>query len=341
VKRAFTLVEVLFSVLLVSLLFSVGFRIIQQSREEMQKAFWLQECMIGLRNATRLLGKHLKKTSYPSTIVRKVGTEEVISFKEVRTYDGSGRLRALNVKDDKRFDLQLMTGHIEVTPTPQQIMIFPMCIPEKDDGTVVPGTITWVEVLLEPDDSTGSSGSGSSLRGRLRVILREESYNTAGLASRAYSLQRQFNPGLAATYNQILVGNLTGLDVSMFESEELRGVAITEEGTVSRKMKKRYLVSCRFECQHPRDERWKISDQVTVVNNIDLTLLGGGINLIVLSVNDDGANSSAQIRYNGTERLVRAGDSLGNGLMVKTVFSMGIQVQSIDGKKSMTFYRRL
>lgn len=65
--------------------------------------------------------------------------------------------------------------------------------------------------------------------------------------------------------------------------------------------------SIGIECSHPRDERRRIGDQVSIVNNVDRSELPGGLMpLVVLSV----TSSTAKVHPNGAERTVGAGATI-------------------------------
>ena len=338
-RRGFTIVEALVSAILLVLLFMVAFRALSTARQEAMKGFWLQEQIIALRNTTRTITQCIKTTSYPTTLVKSNAEELLFSYKEMRTFDGSGRLRELTVKADDSMDMHLLSGFVSPDEKPQRIMYFPACTPELDLGNYTPGLITWYEFILEPDPNNFAYAR----LGRVRLIEREEPYNTTSNPSRAFGLVTSFKSDLPVKREKVLIQNVSNIFVSHFSVDELRGIAVTESGQIDKQMRRRHLVSVRIECSHPRDERMQIGDQCSIVNNIDVSeLMGSGMTLVVLKV----TGSSALVRLNGAEQTVAAGSSLSSQMSVKSVFSGsgsspgGIRVTLKPSGKTQIFYEK-
>ncbi|RCK77879.1 MAG: hypothetical protein OZSIB_2038 [Candidatus Ozemobacter sibiricus] len=311
-RRGITLVEALIGAILLLLLFYAAFRTLLMARQEALKGLWLQEQIIALRNTTRALGQAIKASSYPSTIAREGGEEVVFSYKEARSFDGSGRLRQLDVKGETDLDMKLVSGFISPSAVPQRVMVFPICTPELDAGNHTPGRIVWNELVLEPDPAYFPLAG----LGRLKWIERETTYSSQGLASRAFSLNLTFPANQPPTREKVLISSVDGLFISYFSVDELRGIAVTTKGEINRKLRRRFLVSVRIDCSHFRDERMRIGDQCSVVNNIDISeLVGGGMTLVVLAV----TGNQAKVRFNGSETMVGVGSVLGGRLKVTRV----------------------
>ncbi len=272
------------------------------------RGFTVVEVMI----AFLVLGAVLLPVSYPSTVARGGGEEVVFSYKEARSFDGSGRLRKLDVKGETALDMKLVSGFISPSATPQRVMVFPICTPEMDVGNHIPGRIVWNELVLEPDPAYFSLAG----LGRLKLVERETTYTSQGLASRAFSLNLEFPEGKPPTREKVLVSSVDSLFISYFSVDELRGIAVTTKGEIDRKLRRRFLVSVRIDCSHFRDERMRIGDQCSVVNNVDVSeLVGGGMTLVVLSV----TGTQAKVRFNGSETMVGVGSVLGGRLKVTRV----------------------
>ncbi|NLI78262.1 MAG: hypothetical protein GX442_17735 [Candidatus Riflebacteria bacterium] len=338
-RRGFSVVEGIIGAILLAMLFYVAFRTLSMARQEAVKGFWLQEQIIALRNSTRALGQAVKSTSYPTTLVKSGGEELVFSYKEARSFDDSGRLRKLEVKNDDAMDLHIVSGFISPGNTPQRVMYFPICFPETDLDSYTPGRIVWNELVLEPDPAT----HWYSGLGRLVLIEREETYTSKGLASRAFSLTLGFKESLPVTRRKELIGNVDNVFISYFSVDELRGIAVTGEGAVDRKMRRRHLVSIRIECAHPRDEKMRIGDQCSVVNNVDISeLVGGGMTLVVVSV----TGSTAKVLVNGSEQTAGVGTVLGGQLKVTSVKAgtLGgagyIKASLLNSTREQIFYER-
>lgn len=266
--RGMTLMEVMVAVVLVSLVFGVAYRIMDQARREARKGFWLQKAITELRNGTRAISMRLKKTSYPTTVARTGGQQTVISFKEKRTYDHSGRLRNLVVNSSNAMNLVMKTGVVRPSASEVVLMRFPVCVPEMDIDSYTPGIITWVEVVMEPE-------ANFPINGLSRIFLRErdEAYDTRALPDRAYGLSTAFDPALAVASRKTLVGDVEQVMIDRWPIDELSGVHVTNTGMVSTTTKKKYLVSMRIDCMNPIDKAMTIGDQSSVTVNTDVGVL--------------------------------------------------------------------
>ncbi|HOT27024.1 MAG TPA: prepilin-type N-terminal cleavage/methylation domain-containing protein [Candidatus Ozemobacteraceae bacterium] len=263
--RGMTLMEVMIAVALVSLVFGVAYRIMDQARRESRKGFWLQKAITELRNGTRAISMRLKKTSYPTTIARSGGRQIVVSYKEKRTYDHSGRLRNLVVKSSNAMDLMTKTGVVRSSAAETVLMRFPVCVPEMDIDSYTSGVVTWIEVVMGP-------GPDFPINGLSRIFLRErdEAYDTRALPDRAYGLSTAFDPALAVASRKILVGDVDQVRIDTWAIDELSGVHVSSAGAVGTTTKKKYLVSLRIDCMNPIDKTMTIGDQSSVTVNTDV-----------------------------------------------------------------------
>lgn len=259
-----TLMELMVSVALVSLLFGVAYRVMDQARRETRKGFWLQKTITELRNGTRAISLRLKKTSYPTTVV-KTGTQQtVLSYKEKRTYDDSGRLRSLVAKNSAGMNLSARTGVIHSSAAAKVLMRFPICMPEMDIDTYTPGIITWIEIAMEPDADFAINGLS-----RIVVSERDEAYDTRSLPERAYDLTTAFDPAAAVANRKVLVGDVDQARIDLFSIDELSGVHVTNAGAVGTTTKKKFLISLRIDCMNPVDKTMVIGDQSSVTINTE------------------------------------------------------------------------
>lgn len=266
--RGMTLMEVMVAVALVSLVFGVAYRVMDQARRESRKGFWLQKAITELRNGTRAISLRLKKTSYPTTVAKTGAQQSVISYKEKRTYDDSGRLRNLTVKSSTAMNLATKTGVVRSSAATVVLMRFPVCVPEMDIDTYTPGIITWVEVVMEPDPDF-------AINGLSRIFLRERdnAYDTRALPDRAYGLPIAFDPALAVASRKIIVGDVDQVRIDSWAIDELSGIHVTSGGSVGTTTKKKYLVSIRIDCVNPVDKAMTIGDQSSVTVNTDVSVL--------------------------------------------------------------------
>jgi len=266
--RGLTLIELLIAVLLVTLIFGIAYQIMDQARRESRKGFWLQKAITELRNGTRALAIRLKKTSYPTTMARTGSQQVVVSYKEKRTFDESGRLRNLVVKSSTSMNLSARSGTIRSSADPVRLMLFPMCIPEMDLDSYVPGVITWVEIVLEPDKEFAINGLS-----RIVICERNEVYDTRSLPDRAYSLNGGFNRTLTVANRKTLIGDVDQVRIDVYSMDELSGVHVTKTGTVGTTTKKKFLVSIRVECMNPVDKTMVIGDQCSVTIHTDANVI--------------------------------------------------------------------
>ncbi|MBU1107409.1 MAG: prepilin-type N-terminal cleavage/methylation domain-containing protein [Candidatus Riflebacteria bacterium] len=325
--RGVTLVETMLAVTLLSLLFGAANSVLSYSRRETEKGFWIQQAISQLRNGTRAITDMLKKTSYPSTIIRTgsgaARNEKVISFKEKRTYDGedafgnladkkgSGRLRDLELNSSDAFDMHsVITGSGIIRPSfkDQTIMYFPICEPEKDfeDGYTA-GNITWVELLLRPERHYSTSGLAS-----LILVERNETYNTkSDPYRRAFGLTNEFDRAIPVSREREIINDVNGIEVDSYAIDELRGVFVTQSGQKNEVTTKRILVSINVSCSHPKDGKIWLSDQCSVINNVELVTLAGTEYLELLQVFSAGPSGSAKVKYNNSELTVSVGGMVG------------------------------
>lgn len=326
-----SVVEVLISVILISMLFYFSYNIMTYARVETEKGFWLHGAITDLRTGVRMISQKLKKTSYPSTVSKSISKEIVTSFKELREYDGGGRLRNLVIRQTPGMDMYTMEGPIDPQPSPIVIMHFPICTPEIDtSATYIEGTITWVQLVLEPADHFSASGLGN-----LRLIEQTELYDTRSLLGRVYDLDKTFDPTLTSTTDKIIVRDVSEINISLYSVDELRGIYVTTQGQVSSEVRKRFLVSLRIECMHPKDDNLRIGDQCSVVNHIDVHVMGGGGNIEVLSTTPP---LKATIRFNGEQKEIILNDKIGGGTyQITGIAEAGITVTTLPSGP-MHFY---
>ncbi|EKE22493.1 MAG: hypothetical protein ACD_6C00808G0001 [uncultured bacterium] len=310
--RGVTLIETMLAVILLSLLFGAANSVLSYSRRETEKGFWIQQAITQLRNGTRAITDMLKKTSYPTTIIRYgSGEEKVISFKEKREYDISGRLRNLELNSSDAFDMHSMiTGSGIIRPSfiDQTIMYFPVCEPEKDfDDGYTPGSIIWAELVLRPAHHYSTSGLGA-----LFIIERQDTYDTrSDSARRVFGLTKEFDRAVPISREREIVNDVNAIEVDSYAIDELRGVFVTQSGQRHEVSTKRILVSINISCSHPKDGKIWLSDQCSVINNVELVTLAGAEYLELLQVFSTGPSGSAKVKYNNSELTVSVGSAIG------------------------------
>lgn len=311
-RSAVTLIEVCLAVLFLSLLFGSANGVMTYSRRETEKGFWIQQAITQLRNGTRAMTDMLKKTSYPSTIIKTAGGDEkVISFKEKRDYDMSGRLRNLAINPNKNFDMHaIISGSGALVPTfdDQTIMYFPVCEPEKDleDGYTA-GKINWVQLVLKPSKNYKTSGLGT-----LQIVEREETYNTKADPKRAFGLTSEFKDSIPVTRTREIIDDVREIEIDTYDIDELRGIFVTKEGTRHEAVTKRILISMNISCCHPKDKRIWLSDQCSVINNVELVKMAGSSIMQLIKIVSAGPGGSAVVKLNGADLSVNVGGAVGS-----------------------------
>lgn len=321
-RSAVTLVEILLAVIMLSLLFGSAYGIMRYSRVETEKGFWIQQAITQLRNGTRAISQKLKMTSYPTTIIRKVvGTNEVqkvITYKEKREYDATGRLRKLTINPKTDFDMHaIVTDGAEIAPIfeDQSIMYFPICSPEREsNSSYEEGTITWVELVLRPSREYRLTGLGS-----LHMLERVESYSTKSLTERAFDLNKSFKRNLPVKTDKMLIEDIRGVGIEYYDIEELRGIYVTKDGDKYEEHNKRILVSLDITCSHPKDGKIWLNDQCSVINNVGIVKLAGSNLMELVKI----SGKTATIKFNGANNVVNQGDPLGS-YKVKEVQSKSV-----------------
>ncbi|PKL42148.1 MAG: hypothetical protein CVV41_15330 [Candidatus Riflebacteria bacterium HGW-Riflebacteria-1] len=305
--RGVTLVETMLAVIMLSLLFGSANNVLSYSRRETEKGFWIQQAITQLRNGTRAITDMLKKTSYPSTIIRySTGEEKVISFKEKREYDISGRLRKMELNPSTAYDMHSITDGGVVRPNfnDQTVMYYPVCEPEKDfDSGYIAGKVNWVQLVLKPSSHYSTSGLGT-----LFLIEREKTYDTRSDSSRAFGLSDDFDTGDTITRVREIINDVNAIEVYSYEIEELRGIYVTQTGDRQEVINKRILVSISISVSHPKDSKIWLSDQCSVINNVQLVKMVGGEYLELLAVL---SANSAKVKYNTSELTVSVGSAVG------------------------------
>jgi len=260
-----TVVEFCIAALLALLLFVGGFLVLQQARRETQKGFWLQKAAGELRNTGKYLALRLGETSYPSTIVMGSTGRKVISCKEKRSYDDSGRLRSLQVNPDPTFDLARRDGTYTPQSTPQVLCRFPVCRPERDGGTHTPGTVVWVDILLERTVQIGPTPLG-----RLRAEERQARYDTRALPERAFGFAQPFSAGYPCVMTRILCEDVRDVEMQSFQTDELSGIQVSLGGAVDRVTRKRSSLFLTVRCAHPKDPALALSDRVLAAHHLQV-----------------------------------------------------------------------
>jgi len=321
-RHGVTLVEILIAVILLSLLFASANSVMTYSRRETEKGFWIQQAITQLRNTTRAISMKMKQTSYPSTLIRTAtGDEKVISFKEKREYDTSGRLRKLDINPSDAYEMRsVISGSGALIPTfnEQTIMYFPVCEPEKDYNTgYTAGKITWVHLVLKPANNYRYTGLGS-----LHMIEHEEEYDTrSSPLNRAFGLNRTFDKNIPIVRSKELVTDVREIAVDFYDIDELKGAYVTKTGTLSDDITvKRTLISLNIACCHPKDKKIWMSDQCSVINNVELVELPAPAAMELVKVLSTGPGGSAQVKVSGAMQTVNVGTML-NSYKIKDILA--------------------
>ncbi|MBF0543605.1 MAG: prepilin-type N-terminal cleavage/methylation domain-containing protein [Candidatus Riflebacteria bacterium] len=323
----FTLIETMMTLLLMSLLFFSTYKIMTYARMEAEKASWMQARLIELRNATRLIGSLLKKSSYPSTVVKQSGMEMVISYKEWREFDGSGRLRKMEIRDSNDMDLAAVEGAVLAEQAPKRILLFPVCTPEKDLTTSIPGKISWYELHYEPEEQFTP---GISL-GYLRLIEREDSYDTKGNPKRAFGISPAYSPQLPIKTDRIIAKDVSLVEVASFSNDELRGIAVDSSGTVAKKTRRRTQLMVKIQCTHPKEALNRISDQSIVVTNLEMKQLAGGPSLKVISVGGTAPDYTVSLEYGGSSYNAKKDQVIQSAFKVTYISPKFVSVSYLPG----------
>lgn len=308
-KRGVTLVEIMIAISLLGLLLLSANSVFSYARRETERGFWIQKTITQLRVGTRILSDNLKKTSYPSTVVREDGKEEVISFKEKREYYETGRLKKYDFNPSEEFDMHTFVGNnADGTVSPyfddMTILYFPVCEPEKDiDTTYEEGKVKWHELVLKPASHYKVSGLGD-----LHLVERETGYNTKGRPARAYGYTMMSSyKDLPISRDRLIVSDVSSVSVESYSVNEVR--AIVAEGPKPPEMERR-LVSIGITVSHPKDHKIWLRDQCSIINNVQVQLKSGFYIALVDIIDDKSVN----IDVNGTSsKVVKGGEIEVNG----------------------------
>ncbi|MGI6445826.1 MAG: hypothetical protein BWY02_00783 [bacterium ADurb.Bin157] len=333
-KPGFTLIEVMITVLLLSLLLGTGNSILSYSRQQTEKGFWIQQAIAQLRNTTRLIGIKMKETSYPSTLVKSksggIDTDSIYSFKERRKYDDIGRLRALDINTSDVYNMHTIStdgNTMAASYDDRTIMYFPICTPEiivngsKQSGT---GIITWVHFVFRPAKNYSVTGLGS-----IYMDEHEVSYSTKS-PDYAYGLGKPseaFSTSWVPTRSKELITDVSGIKVDTFSVSESKGQAVSKEGVKGDVATvKKNLVSITINCCHPKDGKITLYDQCSVISRVELTddlVIPPSIQLIKVIKSGE----RALVKY-GNDSATEVGlfDPVGPGKVVK-IYSTSIKVE--------------
>lgn len=286
-RKAFTFVEVCMTVLVLSMIFGVGAGVMSYARRESEKGLWIQQGITQLRNATRQIGVKMKEMSYPSTLVSRVNgantVKDVISFKEMRDYDNGGRLRNLVLNSCKDYEMYVqknadgkVAGFDKQAVIPEAnekvIMIFPICESEKDiESGYTPGRINWVRFVLKP-----SPVFESSKRGQIVMEEYEQEYDTRSASvypNRAFSLKNQpFSVRDCRLLRQkVIIEDVSGVEINSYDVSHSRGHFVTKTGVKSEDYKQiKNIVTFKIYITHPKDDKIRLDDIVTVTSGVEV-----------------------------------------------------------------------
>ncbi len=325
-KRAVTLIEVCLAVLFLGLLFSSAYGVMTYSRRETEKGFWIQQAITQLRNGSRAMTDMLKKTSYPTTVYKRSPNEErVISFKEDRIYDASGRLRDIIPATNESFEIHsIISGSGAVAPSFQDVslMRFPVCEPEKDlDTGYTAGEITWVELVLKAAGDYSTSGLGT-----LYIIERKDSYDSRSLTKRVFNLGKVFEPGLPVSRTREIITDVREVSIDYYNIDELRGIFVSKTGVRNELSTRRILISIGVSVCHPKDKKIWLSDQASIIVNLDLIEQESEAILQLLKVLSSGPSGSAIIKKGSSDLNVSVGSAVGDKLEVTAIFPNSVSL---------------
>ncbi|MBF0405856.1 MAG: hypothetical protein HQM10_00765 [Candidatus Riflebacteria bacterium] len=331
--KGFSLVEAMMGVLLMGFFFFTIYQILSHSRHETEKISWMNAKITELRNSTRQIGAVLKKASYPMTIVRGKTGQQVISYKEWREYDFSGRLSKMEIKESQEMDLVAAEGITEVQNTPRRILLFPACTPEKEIGGYCPGTINWYELHFEPENT----GASRVETGCLRLVEREENFDSRGKPKRVYSMNLEFSPDIPVKSERIIVRNVKMVEVASFSTDELRGILVDSTGNTSHKKRRRSQLMLKIKCTNPQDPSGSVSDQCIVVSSIDFRESDSRKSLKILRIAGGGSSRIAEILYDGKRYFLATGQKMANVFMVTAISIDTVTLKFLDSGSARSY----
>lgn len=328
-NKGFTLLEVLIGVAILSLLLAAGNAVLSYSRQQTEKAFWIQQAISQLRNTTRFIGEKMKSTSYPSTLVISPDGDEIHSLKERRTYDAVGRLRLLEQNDTEVYNMHTIDTTKEPVPPTNadlSIMYFPICQQEVVGGAnPKAGKVTWVHIVLRPSPNYNLTGLGTLFAEETDVVYssKPDSYAfNLGKASEA------FNPTTASpNRRRSLISDVQSIKVDAFSIDESKGYYVDDAGTKSNMLTiKRNLISLTINCCHPKDGKITLSDQCAVITRVEQSdSLPTPPSIQLLSVSAD--KEKVRVKFNGQESDKRKFDWVGQGSQIIQIYSTAIKIK--------------
>ena len=305
-KRGFTFVEVCMCILILSLVFGCAFYVMNYARKETQKGYWIQQTIEMLRNSTKQIGIKLKEKNYPSTLYyKKKGVDEegkpkydikVISYKEWREYDRSGRLRNIEInekgKNGKSYEIYMNKTTYKPTNQPQELMYFPICTPEKEiDGETTEGVgIVMHRFVLEPTENFEITKLGRIFMEQYTVdpIDTKQLYKVSP-RSKEYCEERRAYALIDLEPHKYF-GNMNGsknfkrkeictdvyevqLDSKDLSLEGGKGVAVSTGGTITPAPLINNIIIFKITCKNPKDDKVKLSDMCVITTNSEVDSL--------------------------------------------------------------------
>jgi hypothetical protein len=125
-------------------------------------------------------------------------------------------------------------------------------------------------------------------------------------------LTDEFNSSMGVTRTREIISDVNAVEVNTFEIDELRGLVVTKDGDKYPVVNKRILVSVNITVSHPKDNKIWLSDQCSVINNVQVVKFAGGDYLELLQVYSSGPGVSALVKYNSNQLSVSVGSAIGS-----------------------------
>ena len=284
-NKGFTFVEVCVSIIILSIVFGVAATVMSYSRKETQKGFWIQQQIGALRNATRQIAEKLKAKSYPSTLVANRSKTDaskfnqlVISFKERREYDATGRLINLEQNESDAYEIHAAIDKGMIKPEDKQILLmyFPICEPERDfQDSYEKGKITWVRFVLEPSPTYSIYKGGTIFMEEYLTEYDTREYEV----SRAYRLNEGFDMQTAKLIRRKeIISDVYGVELNRHKMNTKIGSFKTISYSANNERKinthnfenEKNIINFKIYCSHPKDSAIKLFDCCSITANSEV-----------------------------------------------------------------------
>lgn len=296
-KKGFTLIEVSLAVIIVSLIFTVAYKVISESRKQSQKGLWIVGTASELLTVSKQMSLLLRQKNYPTVVERgnvqekyevvfdentglstisgsgqNIESAQLYNYKEYVEYYKSGRMNIDSYKinhavDD--FEVNIVRREIRPADSQQVFMYFPIFTPEIVGGE--DGVIHWIIFSLGKKDKI--TGLSELYMGTYTDKYHSVTDGSSDILLRAFNIgtkgpHYKINLNSSRIKNKKLLSDVCSVEVRNDESRFLKINNKKYKGN-NEKERERNIFTVTIKCCNPKDKKIVLDEVFSVTCDTD------------------------------------------------------------------------